>query len=102
MASRLFLHEELCDLLDSTNVYYNPPASVKIKYPCIKYSLTGVDHKRANDAIYKNTNRYEIIVIDGNPESDIFSKLLTHFKMCKFDRQYVSDNLYHFVLTLHY
>lgn len=102
MASRLSLHEELCAILESTNVYYNPPASVNMKYPCIKYSLSGIDHKRANDRIYKNTNRYEIIAIDRDVESGIPAKILDHFPMCRFDRQYVADNLYHFVFTLHY
>lgn len=102
MASRLELHEELCDLLESRNVYFQPPESVKMKYPCIKYSLSGVNAKRANDEIYQSTNRYELIVIDPNPDSDIWQKILKRFPMCSFDRPYVADNLNHFALTLHY
>lgn len=102
MVSRLKLHEELCTLLGTRNVYYNPPASVAMRYPAIRYSLSDVDHKRANDAIYKNTNRYEIVVIDKNPDSDIYEKILTHFSMCSFDRPYIADNLNHFILTLYY
>ena len=102
MASRLSLHEELCKILGLRNVYFNPPASVKMKYPCIKYSLSGIDHKRADDSIYRNTNRYELVVIDSKPDSDIHEKLLASFPMCSFDRPYIADNLYHFTLTLYY
>ena len=96
------MHEGLCEILGSRNVYYNPPSSVSMKYPAIKYSLSDVDHKRANDGIYKNTNKYEIIVIDRNPDSDIHETILSSFPMCSFDRPYVANNLYHFILTLYF
>lgn len=102
MAGRLELHEELCGLLGNRKVYYNPPASVRMQYPCIKYSLSGVNHAHANDAVYRNTKRYEVIAIDPNPDSDIYEKVLAHFPMCQFDTSYVADNLNHFVLTLYY
>lgn len=102
MASRLKLHEELCEILGSNNVYYQPPASIFMKYPCIRYSRSGIDHKRANNAIYNNTNRYEVIVIDSNPDSEIPDNILAHFPMCSFDRGYVADNLNHYVLSLYY
>ena len=102
MASRLELHEELCNLLGTRNVYYQPPSSVSMQYPCIKYSRSGINHKRANDRIYGNANQYEVIVIDFNPDSDIHDRILEHFPMCRFDRPYVADKLYHNVLTLFY
>ena len=102
MGSRLKLHEELCVILGTRNVYFQPPASVRMNHPCVRYSLGGVDHIRANDKIYKNTNRYEIVVIDQNPDSDIYSKILAHFQMCSFERTYTADNLNHWVLTLYY
>lgn len=100
MASRLKLHEEFKTILGSKNVYFQPPTHMN--YPCIKYSLSGIDHKRADNTIYKNTNRYEVTVIDYDPDSTIHSKILEHFKMCSFDRSYPANNLNHFVLTLYY
>lgn len=102
MASRLELHEELCTLLESRNVYFQPPESVKMRYPCVRYSRSGMNTKRANDGIYNNTNRYEVIVIDHDPDSKIPDSILSHFQMCSFDRQYIADNLNHFVFTIHY
>lgn len=102
MASRLKLHEELCTVLGTRNVYFQSPGKLGMKYPCIKYSHSGVRSDRANDKIYKNVDRYEIIVIDTNPDSEIYKKILEHFQMCSYDRGYTADNLNHDVLTLYY
>ena len=102
MASRLNLHEELCELLGSRNVYFQPPASVRMQYPCIKYSLSGINSKRANNQIYNSVNKYEIVVIDRDPDSNIHNDILHHFPKCEFDRPYTADNLYHKILTLYY
>lgn len=102
MASRLKLHEELCEILKNVKVYYQPPESVKLQYPCVKYSLSGMDQVRAGNLLYMKTNRYEVIVLDTNPDSDIPEKILAHFPMCSFDRGYTADNLNHFVLTLYF
>lgn len=102
MASRLKLHEELCEILGSLNVYFQPPESAKIKYSCIKYSLVGIDQKYAGNKLYNTRNRYEVIVMDFDPDSDIPAKIMNHFEMCSFDRWYAADKINHFVLTLYY
>ena len=102
MARRLELHEEFCEILGTRNVYFQPPESIALEYPGIKYSISGMDTKRANNKLYKNTIRYEVIVIDPDPDSRIPYDILGHFEMCNFDRWYTSDNLNHFVLTLYY
>lgn len=102
MASRLDLHEEFVNILGIKNSYFQPPESIKLNYPCIKYSKSGIDTNHANNKRYKNTNRYEVIVIDRDPDSEIPDMILDHFQMCSFDRAYTYDNLNHFVLTLYY
>lgn len=102
MASRLNLHEELCEVLGSRNVYFQSPDSKGMKYPCIKYSLSGMDNRHANNKLYKNMNRYEVIVIDYDPDGTIHMSILNRFQMCSYDRSYKADNLNHHVLTLYY
>ena len=102
MASRLDLHEELCSVLGSRNVYFQPPESVKMKYPCIRYSSDGVDSVHANNRAYRNVKRYEGVVIDSNPDSVIADKILAHFEMCSLSPGYTADNLNHFPFTLYY
>lgn len=100
MASRLLLHEELCEILESRNVYFQPPNAMK--YPCIRYALGEPDQTYASDSNYRVTNRYDGVVIDRNPESDTPAKLLAHFPMCRLGKPYVADNLNHFPFTLYY
>ena len=102
MASRLNLHEELCEILGSRNVYFQPPASVKMQYDAIRYELSDKDLKRANNGIYKMTNQYSGVVITRDPDTTIPDVLLKHFKMCSFGRPYTADNLNHYPFTLYY
>lgn len=101
MASRIDLQEKLEELLGSSNVYYQPPASVKMEYPAIRYSRKNIYKKSADNAAYKLTNCYEIIVIDRKPDNKVIEKLLA-LPMCSYDRSYKADNLNHDVLTLYY
>lgn len=102
MASRLDLHEELCEILGSRNVYYQPPESIKMMYPCIRYRNIEKTILRADDINYKKTNGYELIILDLNPDSTIPDDIIDHFPMCQYDDSYVYDNINHFVLTLFY
>ena len=101
MGSRLDLQRELELLLGSRNVYFQPPPTVKMKYPAIVYSRSAIDNRHANNAIYKQDISYEIIVIDYDPDSEIPEKV-SRLPMCRFDRHYTADNLNHDVFTLYY
>ena len=46
MLKRVDIQEKFKFLLGSNNVYYQPPANLKMKYPAIVYSLDGLDVKR--------------------------------------------------------
>ena len=102
MVNRLELHEELCTVLGSRNVYFQTPESVKMQYDAIRYELSGKDLKRANNKIYRNTNRYDGVVITRDPDTTIPDELLSHFEMCSFGSPYVKDNLNHYPFTLYY
>lgn len=102
MADRLELQSELEELLGSRNVYFNPPESLKMKYPCIRYSAESPDVKRANNGIYMLTRKYEGVVIDPNPDSIIAESILNTFQMCSLGSPYPADNLNHFPFTLYY
>lgn len=101
MASRLKLHEELCTLLGTRNVYFQPPSSVKMKYPAIVYSLDAFENRHANDAIYTTNTRYSLTYIDADPESGKVKELLK-LPHCRFNRFYTADNLNHYTYTLYY
>lgn len=102
MARRLQLHEEFCELLNSRNVYFQPPQSVLMNYPCIRYSYGEPEQRYANDMGYKHTRRYDGVVIDRNPESEIPVAIKLHFPMCRLGKPYFVDNLNHFPFTIYY
>lgn len=102
MADRLSLQTEFEDILGSEYVYFSPPASVKLTYPCILYSRSSINKQNANDRLYKSMNEYEVTVIDPDPESTIADEILAYFPMCRFDRQYAFENLNHTKLRLYY
>lgn len=94
------MHEKLCTLLGSRNVYFQPPESVKMKYPAIRYSLSNYDANKANNSNYRLLPFYDVILIDPNPDSAFVEKML-QLPYCTFDRAYVSDNLNHFAFTIY-
>lgn len=101
MASRLELHEALCEILGSRNVYFQPPASVKMQYPAIVYSRSNIENTHADNTVYLQGWCYEIVVIDPNPDSEYVEKI-SKLPFCSFDRHYTADNLNHDVFTLYF
>ena len=102
MDNRLILQAMLEEILGSRNVYFQPPASVKMNYDAIRYSLGGKDLKYANNKIYKSMNKYEGVIITRDPDTQIPDRLLSTFEMCSFGRPYTADNLNHYPFTLYY
>lgn len=101
MASRLDLHEILCGVLNSRSCYFQPPSSVRMQYPAIRYSIKDVEKRSADDIAYRKLPCYELILIDKNPDSKFIEKLLD-LPYCSYDRHYESDNLNHDVFTLYF
>ena len=101
MADRLELHSVLQELLGSSNVYYQPPESIKMQYDAIRCTKKAIDSKYANDRKYSMTDCYELIVISRLPDNPIIKKLLS-LPYCSYDRHYVADNLHHDVLTIYW
>lgn len=101
MSSRLNLHEELCTLLGTRNVYFSPPTNVQMKYPAIVYELGGINNNFANNEVYKQSLSYEVTLIDKNPDSEFVEKL-SKFPTSRFNRHFKSENLNHYVFTITY
>lgn len=96
---REILQTLLEGLLGSHNVYYQPPESVKLSYPCIVYERSGIRTDSANNKTYRKYNRYTVTHIDEDPDSEIPNKLL-ELEYCGFDTHFTENNLNHDVFTL--
>ena len=101
MADRLELHSLLEEMLDSKNVYYQPPESIKMQYDAIRYSKKNIRSTFANGGKYLMKDGYELIVMSKGPDHPVIKKLLS-LPYCSYDRHYVADNLNHDVLTIYY
>lgn len=101
MASRLNLQLLLENLLGSRNVYFQPPESVKMKYPAIVYALEDIDNSYADNGVYSSHRKYSVTVIDEDPDSP-FIDMVAVLPTCRFNRHYTSDNLNHWVYSLYF
>lgn len=100
METRLELHERLCDCLGTRQVYFQPPETVKMKYPSIVYSVDNDQTLKADNLKYTKFRRYSVTIIDKDPDSTLPQKIEESFRYFSFDRSFVSDNLNHFVYTI--
>lgn len=101
-SNRIALDNKLRKVLNSNNVYYRAPESVKIKYPAFKYKLAGGNQKAADNKMYLYTNEYEVIHIDKDPDNGFPEKMLKEFEKIRFVRRYEVDNLIHDVFYLYW
>ena len=99
--TRLTLQSTLEGLLGSRNVYYQPPETLKMEYPCIRYSKSNITSRHADNIKYVNKNRYEIMIIDKHPDNAVIEKIL-ELPLSSYDRHYTADNLNHDVIRLYY
>lgn len=95
------LQSKLTELLETSNIYYQPPESLKMKYPCVRYSKSKPDVKHADDMKYINKDCYELTVIANSSDDEMIDKIL-QLPYSSFDRHYVSNNLHHDVIILYY
>lgn len=83
------------------NVYFQPPANVQMKYPCIVYNRDTSDVQFAGNNPYRFTLRYQVTVIDADPDSVIPGKVAA-LPMCLRNRYFAADNLHHDVFNLYF
>jgi len=99
MAPRLTLQTILEAIPTVKKVYFQPPPTLQMEYPCIRYRLDDIEIHHANNKPYKHENRYEIMVITRDADNSIVDVIKT-IPTVAFDRSYTADNLYHFVFRL--
>lgn len=101
MARRHKLQEVLEAVMGSRNVYYQPPATLRMNFPCIVYELGGSDSRYADDIKYSRHKFYQVTVIDRNPDTEV-PDMVEALPYSSMDTTFVKDGLNHFVFTLHF
>ena len=89
------------ELIGNRNVYFQPPESIKLKYPAIVYSLSNIRNMHASNTVHKQNIAYTITYIDEDPDSANVEKI-SKLPYCYFDRFFTADNLNHYTFTLYF
>ena len=124
MATRLEFHAKLCSVFTilgkwlwdpfnfevddvpsaiereaGNHVYFQPPETFKMVYPCIVYEMARDDLLHADDMAYRRKKAYTVTVIDKNPDSELPDVIGDVFNT-PMNRHFTLDNLHHFVYTI--
>ena len=100
--SRLQLSEILNKIMGVTNrVYFQPPPTVKMSYPCIIYKLDDIDTTFADNNPYSLMKKYVVMAVTTDPDSHLPLKIF-FFNETAATEIYAADNLYHYVFDLYF
>lgn len=81
-------------------LYFQPPSGTHLVYPCIIYKLSNIQTVYADNGKFINSILYTVTVIDRDPDSSLRDAVY-ELPYCRFDRTYVSNNLYHYVFEIY-
>jgi hypothetical protein len=101
MGRRLQFQALLESLHPGLKVYFQPPATITMVYPCIKYERDRATTEFANDRPYTFNQKYQVTLISRPPDTDIYDKLAALPKTVH-DRFFVIDNLNHDVFSIYF
>lgn len=88
-------------ILGSNNVYFSPPSSIKLEYPCIIYSLKDVNTRSADNQNYIQNRTYDVQLIDKNPDTNFIDDIL-EIPRSRFNNAYSANNLMHYNFTINF
>lgn len=95
--SRLDLQSLLEGLTE--HVYFQPPANVRMQYPCIVYERDGSSVDHADNELYRHAKRYQVTVIDRDPDTELADQVET-LRYSTFQRFFAVSDLNHYVFNL--
>lgn len=100
-APRLELQTLLEGVLGSQNVYFQPPSNLSMQYPCIVYAHDNAKTEFAGNHPYSRTKRYQVTVIDRNPDT-LIPDDVAQLPLSNLNRVFTADNLHHYVFNLYF
>lgn len=82
-------------------VYFQPPENVTMVYPAIVYERNYQFDEYADDMPYSRWWRYQVTVIDRNPDSPFIDKV-ADLPMSKHVRHFAVDGLDHNIFNVYF
>jgi hypothetical protein len=101
MGTRLELHSLLSGLQEGVHVYFQPPDNVTMLYPAIVYNRDYQSTTFADNLRYAFRRRYQITVIDRDPDSLIPDEV-SALPMSKYVRHFTTEGLNHDIIYVYF
>jgi hypothetical protein len=95
---REVLHSKLARFVDFSRIYFQPPASVHLSYPCFVYSMRDYDVRNANNKPYIGHAWYDVMYITRDPDDPVI-RALSMTPGFNFGRWFAADDLNHYAFT---
>ena len=102
MKSTLDFQNELKSLLGSDHVYFQPPTNLRMQYPCFVVARRNTKQLNADNKAYLFDKCYTVTYISYEDDPDMIDTMVHHFKMCRYDRPFINDNLHHDVFEVYW
>lgn len=84
------------------HVYFEPPETIRMEYPCIRIKRSTMKSTYASNRTYKIDDRYQLVYITREPDSEVVHDILWEFENIRHDNSAVADNLHHDYYTLYF
>ena len=81
---------------ETPHVYFDPPESVKMVYPCFVYHYIGNGTLYSDGKPYLQSEEYSVRYITKKADPDL-PKAIMQLPYVAFDSHYTADNLHHFM-----
>jgi hypothetical protein len=101
MGTRLDLQTVLESLQEGLQVYFQPPSNVQMSYPAIVYNRDYRYAGFADNKPYATKTRYQVTVIDRDPDSLIPDKVGS-MPLSTYVRHFTVDQLNHDIYDLYF
>lgn len=82
-------------------VYFQPPPEIQMTYPAIVYNRDNLANSFADNIPYSGTYRYQVTLIDPDPDSPLLDEL-KKLPMMRFVRHFTSANLNHDIFNVYF
>lgn len=83
-------------------VYGKAPTNTTLSYPCIIIKLDTSHVRKADDVSYMKRKKYTLTLITTDILDTTYDLLEDNLPYCRFENNYISDQLYHYKLALYY
>lgn len=101
MGTRLELQSALEGLQSGVAVYFQPPPNIEMVFPAIVYNRDYQKDEHADNLRYAYTRRYQVMVIDRDPDSAIPDKV-SALPMSKYVRHFTTEGLNHDIYYVYF